>query len=480
MPRDKNSPPAKGEYAEGGRGLVPKLRFPEFRDDWHTEELGQLANVINDRAGNKKYRLMSITSGIGLVSQIEKFGREIAGNAYKNYIVIHDGDFAYNKSATKEYPEGFIAKYTGTEPGAVPNSIFLCFRVSKDKISPEYLNYLFYANLHGKWLRKFIAVGARAHGSLNVDEAALLSLPVPLPKGAASLPEQQRIADCLTSLDAVISAENQKLDALKAHKKGLMQGLFPDHPAPAGHPSAGGEVLGSEFPSSGGVAEGRGGLEPRLRFPEFRDSGEWVSSCLGEIAKISSGGTPSRSNQTYWNGHIPWITTSLIDFNIITEAEEFITELGLQESAAKVFPENTIIMAMYGQGKTRGKVAKLGIKAATNQACAAILIRDIIDSAFLFQNLSGRYDEIRRISNAGGQENLSAALIETIAFKYPNANEQKKIADCLTSLDELIAAQAEKIAALKERKKGLMQGLFPNHPAPAGHPSAGGEGSAGI
>jgi len=214
--------PAEGE-------TLPKLRFPEFRaaGEWEKKELRKIASILNKKAGSNKYRLMSITSGVGLVSQLEKFGREIAGAQYKNYLVIEKNDFAYNKSATKEYPEGFIVMYSGGEPGAVPNSIFTCFRVDANTVSQIYLDYLFIGNLHGKWLKKFITVGARAHGSLNIDDNDLLALPVPLPQGDHSLTEQQKIADCLASLDDLITAQTQKLAALKIHKKGLMQQLFP-------------------------------------------------------------------------------------------------------------------------------------------------------------------------------------------------------------------------------------------------------------
>jgi type I restriction enzyme S subunit len=214
--------PAEGE-------TLPELRFPEFRDkgEWEKRELRKLVVIINEKAGNNKFTPMSISGGLGLVSQREKFGREIAGAQYKNYYVIRKNDFAYNKSATKEYPGGCIAIYSGKDPAAVPNSIFTCFKVCDENVSPQYLNYLFLGNLHGKWLRKYIMVGARVHGSLNVDNENLLSLPVPLPLGESSLNEQQKIADCLSSLDEVITAQTQKLGAFKAYKKGLMQKLFP-------------------------------------------------------------------------------------------------------------------------------------------------------------------------------------------------------------------------------------------------------------
>ncbi len=417
--------------------LVPKLRFPEFREagKWTTDTLGSVAKISTEKVGDHTCIPMSITSGVGLVSQMEKFGRVIAGSSYANYLQLKKNDFAYNKSATKEYPEGFIALYSGDELAAVPNSIFTCFRIKGDSPVPQYLNYLFLGNLHGRWLRKFIEVGARAHGSLSINEDDLLALPVPLPSGKASVPEQQKIAECLSSLDEVIAAQARKLDALKTHKKGLMQQLFPRE----------------------------GETQPRLRFPEFQNAGEWVSDSLGTIFDTSSGGTPDRTKEEYWNGDIPWITTSLVAFNIITAAEAFISESGLNNSSAKIFPPNTILIAMYGQGKTRGQVAMLGVKAATNQACAAILPTKGVDPNFVFLNLGSRYEEMRRLSNSGGQENLSQGLIQGLQFSYPaDPAEQQRIAACLSSLDDLITTETQKLAALKTHKKGLMQQLFPS------------------
>lgn len=165
----------------------------------------------------------------------------------------------------------------------------------------------------------------------------------------------------------------------------------------------------------------------------------------------------------YWNGKIPWITTSLVDFNVICNSDEFISEMGLNNSSAKVFKKNTVLIAMYGQGKTRGKVALLGIEATTNQACAAILPRGDIDPYFVFLNLAGRYDEMRGLSNSGGQDNLSQGLIKELPFSYPiDIAEQQKLSACLSSFDELITAQAQKLDALKTHKNGLIQQLFPS------------------
>ena len=199
-------------------------------------------------------------------------------------------------------------------------------------------------------------------------------------------------------------------------------------------------------------------VAPKLRFQEF--DGAWSNSKIDDIAVVTSGGTPSRSNLTFWDGNIPWVTTSLVDFNIIQSAEEFITQKGLDNSSAKLFPKNTILMAMYGQGITRGKVAILGIDATTNQACAAIKLQSNYDTQFIFQNLMSRYEEIRDLSNDGGQKNLSAGIIKEIEVNYPEKREQIKIASFLSVVDEKISQLTQKHQLLREYKQGMMQKLF--------------------
>ncbi len=412
---------------------VPKLRFPEFRGmgEWSTREFGALIELIEERAGTKKYTLMSVTAGVGLVSQLEKFGREIAGNAYKNYYVIKKGDFAYNKSATKLFPEGYIAMLTEHDKAALPNSIFICFRIVDKNTYSKIFDHLFHANYHGSWLRKFIAVGARAHGSLNVDTKHLLDMPVVLP----TLHEQQKIANCLTSLDELITAEAGKLEAYKAHKKGLMQKLFP----------AEGETV------------------PEWRFPEFRDSGEWEEKSLIEVCeKISQGGTPDTSNLVYWNGLIEWLTPAemgKLETRFVHSTVRKITELGLKNCSSDLLPINSVILS------TRAPIGHLAInkiEMTMNQGCKALIPNRVTNYDFLFYCLAFHKKQLSDLGAGNTFKELSANSLKNYKIVIPYLSEQQKIADCLSSLDELITAQAQKIDTLKTHKKGLMQGLFPS------------------
>lgn len=425
-----NKAKATTRKLDGRATPIPKLRFPEFRDaeEWKLVTLQEASVPVTERVGQRKLTPVSVSAGIGFVPQSEKFGRDISGNQYQLYTLVRDGDFVYNKGNSLKFPQGCVYLLQGWGQVAAPN-VFICFRL-KDGYSNGFFQNCFEQNQHGKQLKKHITSGARSNGLLNISKETFFGVEIPTPSSA----EQQKIAECLSSVDELIAAQARKLDALKTHKKGLMQHLFPRE----------------------------GETQPLVRFPEFQNAGHWSSDSLGIIFDTSSGGTPDRTKEQYWNGRIPWITTSLVGFNIITEADEFITDAGLNNSSAKLFPEKTILVAMYGQGKTRGQVAMLGIQAATNQACAAILPRKDIDPRFVFLTLGSRYDEMRRLSNSGGQDNLSQGLIQGLQFSYPKDEaEQQRIAECLTSLDNLIAAQSQKLDSLKTYKKGLMQRLFP-------------------
>ncbi len=186
---------------------------------------------------------------------------------------------------------------------------------------------------------------------------------------------------------------------------------------------------------------------------------DWEVKRLGEIAEIGSGGTPSKNHSEYWNGNIPWITTSLLNNPYIESAEEFITEKGLSNSSAKMLNAGVLLMAMYGQGQTRGKVSKLLIKASTNQACAYIDVHTgLVD--YIHQNLIANYENIRNLSNDGNQKNLSLGIISNIRIKYPPLLEQQRIVSVLSLWDTAIAKQTALIEKLTLRKRGLMQQLL--------------------
>lgn len=187
---------------------------------------------------------------------------------------------------------------------------------------------------------------------------------------------------------------------------------------------------------------------------------DWEVRRIADFASVGSGGTPSREIAAYWGGSIPWITTSQIDFGVIAEADQFITEEGLRNSAAKLLPVGTLLMALYGQGKTRGKVGVLGIAATTNQACASIALQEGVSQEFILHYLTSRYEEIRNSSNSGSQENLNGNIVKGIPVAFPPSPEQRAIARALSDVDALLASLDQVIAKKRDLKQAAMQQLL--------------------
>ena len=180
---------------------------------------------------------------------------------------------------------------------------------------------------------------------------------------------------------------------------------------------------------------------------------------IKSIADVSSGNTPSRRKSEYWNGSIPWITTGELESGYVTASKECVTEKALKETALKLYHKGTVLIAMYGQGKTRGTAAVLGIEATVNQACAALTVHGGC-SKFLFYQLQNSYHAIRRLSNTGNQENLNAEIIKNFKILWPDELEQQKIAAILSTQDKVIELKEKLLAQKQQQKKYLMQQLL--------------------
>lgn len=187
---------------------------------------------------------------------------------------------------------------------------------------------------------------------------------------------------------------------------------------------------------------------------------DWEVKRIGDIASVGSGGTPRREVPAYWGGSIPWITTSQVDFGAVSEAGQFITDEGLQNSPAKLLPPGTLLMALYGQGKTRGKVGVLAMQAATNQACASISLYQGVSREFVLHFLTSRYEQIRKSSNSGSQENLNGNIVKGLLIASPSPTEQHAIATALSDVDALLAGLDRLIAKKRDLKQAAIQQLL--------------------
>ena len=278
--------------------------------------------------------------------------------------------------------------------------------------------------------------GIRDGKMVSYKQFSEILLPIPSISNKA---EQQKIAECLASIDALIKAAENKIDELKAHKKGLMQQLFP--------------------------AEGK--TVPALRFPEFQNAGEWTKIPLSQIGEVLQGYGFPETYQGKLSGKYPFYKVSDISkavqggSNFISSAANYIDDEELDILKIKTIPSGTTIFARIGEA------IRLNRRIVTTQECIidnnTVGVKAITEKAidlFMYYSLL----QIDLIDFAGGVvPAVTKFAIENIPiYCPPTKSEQQKIADCLSSVDDLITAQTNRLEALRNHKKGLMQQLFPN------------------
>ncbi|ABM23169.1 restriction endonuclease subunit S [Shewanella sp. W3-18-1] len=188
----------------------------------------------------------------------------------------------------------------------------------------------------------------------------------------------------------------------------------------------------------------------------------WMLKIVRDTSKLSAGGTPSTQVTEYWeNGTIPWMSSGEVHKKRVHSVDNCITTLGLENSSAKMFPSKSILVALAGQGKTRGTVAISEIELTTNQSIAAIIVKDkSVYPDFLYHNLDSRYEELRGVSGGSGRAGLNLAILGDLDVLLPPLPEQQKIAKILTSVDQVIEKTQAQIDKLKDLKTGMMQELL--------------------
>lgn len=304
-------------------------------------------------------------------------------------------------------------------------------------VQPKFSRQFCFYFLKRDTLFQFVEkLSQRSSGQTGVDLVELKKYSIPLPP---TLAEQEAIATALSDADAWIESLEQLIAKKRQVKQGALQELLTGKRRLPG------------FEISRGYNPTEIGLIPK----------DWKLKTLGSISDVSAGGTPGRGIPEFWNGGIPWVTTTEVNFGSISKTSQHISELGLKNSAAKLLSPGTILLALYGQGKTRGKVAILDIEAACNQACAAIVLSEIVSRPFVFRYLASRYDFIRSLSNTGNQENLNGVIVKSIPIPLPPTfAEQEAIAETLSDIDTEIESLESKLAKAREIKKGMMQELL--------------------
>lgn len=397
----------------GKRALTPKLRFPAFLDAeaWRVTKLNAL--LFETKQRNRTLELgpsdvLSVSGEHGCVNQIEYLGRSYAGESVKDYHVVEHGDVVYTKSPLKRNPYGIIKENKGKR--GIVSTLYAVYRPFP-VCSATYLDHFFSVDFNlNAYLQPIVRKGAK--NDMKVNNADVLKGDICVPE----LPEQQKIADCLTSVDELIATQAQKVDALKAHKRGLMQQLFPRE----------------------------GETQPRLRFPEFRSTGEWGQKVLGDVVKSFKTGKLD-ANAMVESGQYRFYTCARTFYQIDKYA----------------FEGEALLVA--GNGAHLGYIHHYIGKFNAYQRTYVLQKFEI--SVVFLKCLLERYLPARIMleKKDGNTPYIVLSTLTDMPLLVPKeAEEQQRIADSLGTIDAMIEAQTQKLEAIKTHKKGLMQRLFPS------------------
>jgi type I restriction enzyme S subunit len=409
--------------------LVPKLRFPEFRDaeGWEQTTLGAVARLKNGYAFKSSEYVDFGPFHIITIANVQQ--GELSLDATKRIAALPSDIQAHQILSIGDILISMTGN-VGRVCRVTCEALLLNQRVGKlipEAISPNF----FYHSVQRDEFRNTMQLKAAggAQGNLSGGDITEYTLHCP-----ADEPEQQKIAECLSSVDELIAAQARKLDALKTHKKGLMQQLFPRE----------------------------GETQPRLRFPEFQNAGEWVEQKLEDLAKRGSGHTPSKSHPEYYNGGIKWVSladSKRLDNGLIYETASQISEEGIKNSSAVLHREGTVFIS---RDAGIGKSAVMGEPMAVSQHFIAWTCKPrLLSNWFLYHLLQNTKPHFERAATGSTIKTIGLQFFIDLVFRVPALPEQQRIADCLNSLDNLITAEIQKLEALKTHKKGLMQQLFP-------------------
>lgn len=403
---------------------VPELRFPEFEGEWEEKKLGEVASITK-LAGFEFTKYVEYSSK-GEIIAIRGLNVK-NGRFYLNDVKYIDNSDFSKLNRSKLLAKDIVYTYVGTvgEAGIVPKdkNWYLAPNVAKIRVSKVLPDFLYYyitrPNFRNKEVGRWIATSSQP--SLSMENIRKFIVKITAEK------EQQKIGNFFSKLDQQIELAEKKVSLLQEQKKGYMQKIF----------------------------------SQQLRFKDENgnDYPEWEEKKLGDISKIIGGGTPTTSNQDYWDGEINWFTPMEIgNKRYVSKSMRTITERGLQKSSAKMLPAGTVLFtSRAGIGKT----AILEKESTTNQGFQSILpVQNELDSYYLF-SLTPKIKQFAEIHGAGSTfVEISGKELSKMKIKLPSIYEQQKIGSFFSKLDQRIELAEQKVEQLKEQKRGLLQKMF--------------------
>ncbi len=341
------------------------------------------------------------------------FVSEIAHRGFLARSIAYSGDILMNIVGP---PLGKMAILNDEYAEYNMNQAIVIYRVESSEVDRQYFLSYLKSHVAQQW---FQSRSKRTSGQQNLTIELCKELPVPIP----SFFEQKKIAKILSTWDKAITTTEQLISNSQQQKKALMQQL----------------------------------LTGKKRLAGF--SGDWEEVRLGDTSEINSGGTPKSSVAEYYDGSIPWV--SIADMTkygkSINRTKRNITQLGLDNSSARIYPKDTVLYAMYA---SIGECSIAEVKLSSSQAILGIRPNTTLDNIYLYFYLSSLKEKIKLLGQQGTQANLNAGMVKAFRFNLPPIKEQQKIAQVLSSADQEIETLRQKLNFLKEEKKALMQQLL--------------------
>lgn len=381
---------------------------------WFTKRLGDIFEIA--RGGSPRPIENFITNGadglnwikIGDASASGKYIRstkeKIRPEGLSKTRFVNPGDFLLTNSMS------FGRPYIMAIDGCIHDGWLVLKPKRKELIDQDYFYHLLSSDA------VYDQFSARASGSTvkNLNTEIVSSIEIRLPP----LNEQRRIAAILDRADALRRKRKRAIELLD----GLAQSIFL-------------EMFGSS----------RQGLDCKP---------------IGSVCNVSSGSTPRREDESNFGGDICWVKTTEVRGDVIGETEEKVTEKGAKSARLKIYPRGTVLIAMYGQGTTRGKVGILGVEATTNQACSALVPGPKLNPVFLFHQLKQNYEKLRALGRGGNQPNLNGELVKNFEISIPPLERQSQFVEKIAKVSAQVRLMRVSLAALEATFSSIQHRVF--------------------
>lgn len=373
---------------------------------------GASIKQVNGASGLPITRIETISN---CVVDRNKFGYADIYDAGKyEEFLLRDQDILMSHINSEKHLGKVAIYHQNNDEKIIHGMNLLMLRANPEIVFPQYIAYYFESPF---FKRQIVSITKKSVNQASFTVTALKELTVPI----VSLDKQRKIAAVLDKVSELIAKRRAQLDKLDLLVKAKFLEMFGD----------------------------------------IHNSTDFPYLPIKDFANVVSGGTPDRNSPQYWdNGTIKWVKTTELQNGIIEDTEEKITKQGLENSSAKIVPADTILIAMYGQGKTRGMTGYLAVEAATNQACACILPSSKINQKYLWYYMIMSYEKLRSLAKGGNQPNLNGAMIKSFLVLMPPKELQDLFVAFVEHTEETKTSISWSLAKLETLKKALMQGYF--------------------